>query len=248
MGRKKDLKGQRFGKLVVLGDSGKRNHKGHIFWNCICDCGNHHKVIGWSLTSGHTNSCGCYQKELNAKHPRHLTHGTSNEKVYGVWKSMLYRCYNPKAKHYKDYGARGITVCDEWRNDVRVFREWALANGYKEGLSIERIDVNKNYCPENCTWIPINMQGNNTRRTVRYKGKSISMWAKELGISRTTVYSRFFGLNWPIEEALGLVPHVFSEERYKASWGYKYYQKQRENHIVARGDWKMQEGDQGDPV
>ena len=160
-----DLTGQKFGRLTVLhkyGHSGKETT-----WFCKCDCGNVGVVIGRDLRSGNTKSCGCYHKEraseANTKH-KGLCRG-HKENLYKRWESMKKRCTQPNCKSYKDYGGRGIKVCDEWLNDYNAFREWALNNGFEEHLTIERIDYNGNYEPSNCTWIPKCEQSKNRRNT-----------------------------------------------------------------------------------
>lgn len=160
MGTFKDLTGQKFGRWVVLGrvDSPVKA----TIWKCRCDCGKIAYVRGGALTSGHSVSCGCYKREQSTM--RATKHGHRFEKLYQVWLAIKQRCTNPRCKDYPHYGARGIKRCEQW-NDYRVFREWALANGYQEGLTIERRDVNGDYCPENCCWITKAEQGKNTTRT-----------------------------------------------------------------------------------
>lgn len=224
MGTKKDLTGKRFGRLVVLAECRERTRNGQIKLDCVCDCGCRCKVLRAHIVSGHTKSCGCYQREVATRNgSRRATHGMSKERIFVIWYHMIKRCYDEKNKAYSYYGGRGITVCEEWRDDPLAFKKWALANGYKEDLTIERIDVNGNYCPENCTWITLQMQNYNRRDTRRYKGKSLRIWAKELGLDPNKVISRVKILNWSPEEALELVPYVRSSERYESSYHYKYY-------------------------
>ena len=230
----RNLIGQRFGRLVVLEDSGERS-SGAIVWECICDCGTRSKVRSSSLVKRKTTSCGCYRKELLMEHSQKIkTHNLSRKRIYRIWKHMLKRCYDNKSSNYNFYGKRGITVCDEWRNDVTEFNRWALANGYDDTLTIERIDVNKDYSPKNCTWIPMEMQANNKRNTIRYKGKSLRLWVEQRKLNYNTVKYRLRQLNWPIEEALGLKEHVFSRERYESSLSYKYYKMKNEKRAIVR--------------
>lgn len=154
---KLDLTGQRFGSLVavsraddVLDSRGVR--KG--YWNCVCDCGNTTVVPASDLVRGHTKSCG---------HRRGEFHGLSKTPMYFVWKTMKQRCYNPNDKKYKDYGARGISICDEWLQSFGAFHDWAEQNGYQRGLSIDRINVDGNYEPSNCRWATDVEQANNKR-------------------------------------------------------------------------------------
>jgi hypothetical protein len=147
-GNFKDLTGQKFGyltaKYFVTSSQSKNGYSG---WMCQCDCGNEHFVSTKALTSGNTSSCGCYEKE------RKFKHGQSRTKLYYIWSSMRERCNKPEVPNYRFYGAKGIKVCAEWEQFI-PFRDWALANGYEEGLSIERKDSTKGYEPSNCTWIP----------------------------------------------------------------------------------------------
>ena len=127
-------------------------------------------------------------------------HGLTNTKLYGVWRTMKSRCFNPNNKKYKNYGGRGLTVCDEWANDFMVFFTWATNNGYQEGLSIDRIDNDKGYCPENCRFTDAKTQANNMRRTPRIVVNGVKYTAKELslatGIGYRTILKRYrAGLN-----------------------------------------------------
>ena len=171
-----DLTGQRFGRWTVIERS--KSHANEAYWVCKCDCGTIRTVRQLSLRQGVSRSCGCLQREKARKitGDRSRTHGDFGTRLYGIWAAMKRRCYNPNTKFYHDYGGRGIAVCDEWQEYI-PFKEWALANGYEEGLTIDRIDVNGNYCPENCRWITQREQCYNTRKTrfVGYKGKKYTM-------------------------------------------------------------------------
>lgn len=145
-----NLQGQRFGRLTVLKDSGKRT-RGNVIWVCLCSCGKVREALASHLKRRHTRSCGCLQRELASK--RFATHGESKTKLYRVWHNIKKRCYNPRAISYKYYGGKGIILCSEWHNDYLAFKTWALANGYKESLTLGRKDKNENYTPENCRWI-----------------------------------------------------------------------------------------------
>jgi hypothetical protein len=148
----KDLKGQKFGRLTVIEDTGKRTRFRSVIWLCQCDCGNFTDVRMGNLTgSPFTESCGCLRVESNRR--RSYKHGGTGTKLYGVWLSMKSRCSNLRDKVYKYYGGRGVKVCGAWRNDFIPFRAFALAHGYKKGLSIDRIDNDGNYEPSNVQFI-----------------------------------------------------------------------------------------------
>lgn len=157
------LEGERYGKLVVMEEAESIYSKtGKMIrrWKCKCDCGNITIVRHGDLRNGSTVSCGCYnyEKESAAK-----THGYSRTKLGNVFEGMKQRCNNPKNKNYEKYGGRGIKICTEWLNDPKKFFDWAIKNGYKEGLSIDRIDVNGNYEPDNCRWTDSETQCLNQR-------------------------------------------------------------------------------------
>ena len=201
-----NLVGQRFGRLVVnsRADNGKNKHSK---WLCRCDCGCEAVVYASSLVSGHTESCGCLRAEIASV--INITHGGRHTRLYNIWCAMKQRTSNPNNKKYKDYGGRGIKVCDEWKNDFAAFRDWAIANGYEKGKSIDRIDNDSGYKPDNCRWVTQRVQMNNTRRTrfltVGGVTRTITDWSKELGISTSKISGRINKLGWPVERALGLV-------------------------------------------
>ena len=164
-----DKIGQRFGRLIVIEQTEKPEgiKDMHKYWLCQCDCGNK-KVVSDGNIGRNIFSCGCLR---NSSIPR--THGFAShkhyDKLYHTWIAIKYRCYNPNSKDYKHYGARGITICDEWKNDFMVFREWCLNNGFANNLTIDRINVNGNYEPSNCRWTTIAEQNRNKTTTKRRK-------------------------------------------------------------------------------
>ena len=192
MGAFIDLLGQRFGRLTVI-ERMPNGIRKQAVWKCVCDCGKEVVVESGHLRSGHTNSCGCYGRQRSAEY--HLTHGMSGTRIHSVYNTMKGRCYNPKDQKYDRYGARGITICDEWLNNPKSFYDWALSNGYQDGLSIDRIDNDGNYCPENCRWVDRKTQANNksNNRYYEYNGmkKTISEWAEYLGLPYSAIKARF---------------------------------------------------------
>jgi hypothetical protein len=171
------LDGKRFGRLRVVSYHGKNKHN-VATWFCECDCGGTKVVPSGSLVAGFTRSCGCYGKE----NPSHTKHGGKGTRLYHIWKSMNGRCKTPTNASYSNYGGRGISVCDDWSHDFVSFRKWAYGHGYSDDLTIDRIDNDGNYCPENCRWVDMTVQANNTRKNhivmINGQNKTISNWAR----------------------------------------------------------------------
>lgn len=204
-----DITGQKFGRLTALRRVGSNGHS--ALWLCKCDCGNETVVTLSHLKGGQTRSCGCLLKETRKTSGkksgigiRTKKHGDFGTRLYRIWAAMKRRCCNPHTKYYSDYGGRGIRVCSLWMDYVS-FREWALSNGYADGLSIDRINVNGNYEPENCRWTTMKGQQNNRRNNVvlKYMGKSYSIKdiARISGASERTVRGRY-ERGWSIERML----------------------------------------------
>ena len=202
MATKRDLTGQRYGKLTVLKYS-HSNHRGRAMWLCQCDCGNETVVLGNALTQGNTKTCGCSKVENATK--LKYKHGYRSTRLYRIWLNMHTRCSNEQTNCYTNYGKRGIKICNEWQ-EFLPFYEWAMANGYRDDLTIDRIDNNGNYCPENCRWSTRVEQSNNTRKNhfVTYNGQThtIAEWAKITGLSRSVITQRINKSKWSVEKAL----------------------------------------------
>ena len=202
-----DLVGTRVNHLVVMSREGSdKNH--NSLWRCRCDCGKEILVRGFTLRSGDIFSCGCESK-------RSTTHGESRTKLYHVWQGMKSRCNNPNYHQYYLYGGRGISVCDEWMDYIN-FKEWAINNGYKPGLTIDRIDTDGNYCPENCRWVTQKEQQNNkrTNRTITYNGETHSLmeWCELLQLNYERVSSRL-DYGWTFEDAISLPKNSYRTDK-----------------------------------
>lgn len=195
----KDFTGERFGRLIVVKDTGKRKNRRKI-WLCKCDCGNEKEVISTYLVNGDTTSCGCYRRECELKNLSKFwgqakTHGLSKTRIYQIWADMKDRCNNANNPVFKNYGGRGIKVCDEWLNDFMSFFNWAMANGYQNDLSIDRINVNGNYEPNNCRWATWKIQANNKRTsrkiTIYEETKTAYEFEKQYGVKANLLINRY---------------------------------------------------------
>ena len=202
MGKFIDLTGQKFGRLTVI-ERAENGKQGHTYWLCKCICGNKTIVRGNHLRKGLIRSCGCLESE-NRK-TMSTTHGLTKTRLYNIWGHIIQRCTNPNSKNYKRYGGRGITICEKWRNDFVSFYKWAINNGYKDDLTIDRIDNNKGYFPDNCRWTDKITQANNTRSnrflTFNNKTQTIAQWARELELNANRIGDRL-NHGWSIEKAL----------------------------------------------
>ena len=207
-----DLTGKKFNKLTVV----KRleNSIGGVsVWLCQCECGNFTTVRGSNIKNGSVKSCGCLLKEGTT-----TTHGLSKTKIYGIWNSIKSRCLNPNSESYKRYGARGICVCEEWKNSFESFYLWSIENGYNEKLSIERIDNDGNYCPQNCKWASRKEQCRNRRSNVvfEYMGEKriLTEWCEILNLDYKLVHNRIHKMGWSFEKSI-LTPKNSKLERAK---------------------------------
>jgi len=207
MAKYHDLTGQKFGRLTVIEYVG-RDRQRFALWKCKCDCGKFTVTRGSSLRNGSSKSCGCLRLEnaLKACTTHGLSGGRKNiSRIYRIWRNMKSRCYNPNTPKYKNHGGRGIIVCAEWHK-FEPFYRWAMANGYADNLTLERIDNDGNYEPSNCRWATYEEQALNTRQNciIIYQGKvkTLKEWAELRNIKYSTLRARLFQYKWTIENAL----------------------------------------------
>lgn len=191
--------GTRFGKLRVLEVSHKGNDR-RYYYKCICDCGNIVIVRSNSLTSGNTKSCGCARFGINKKH------GMKNTRIYRIWSNMKDRCLNPNNNAFERYGSRGVGICKEWQDDFINFYNWAMESGYKDDLTIDRIDNNRGYEPCNCRWATPKQQSDNKRNNILInidgEIKDLQEWCDFYGIKRSTVNTRVRVCGWDYKTAI----------------------------------------------
>ena len=202
--RLKDLTGERFGRLVV--EHRAENKGSQTMWLCHCDCGKTTIVSAGHLKDGHTTSCGCFHNETMKK--MMTTHNQTKTRLYKIWRGIIDRTMYSSHGKYKNYGGRGITLCDEWKDFV-VFREWAVDNGYADDLTIDRINSNGNYEPSNCRWTTMKVQQNNrtNNHLITCNGETHTMkeWSEIRGIKYSTLSMRVNKRKWSIPRALGYV-------------------------------------------
>lgn len=213
----KDYIGLKFGRLTVikLHHKVRKNPSGYrLYYLCKCNCGNFKIANIDNLVSGYIQSCGCLRKECYFTN--HRIHGMANSRLYKIWIGMKARCYNLKNKSYNNYGNRGITVCNEWKSDFMNFYNWAMNNGYNDDLTIDRIDVNGNYEPNNCRWVDRKVQANNTRTnhyiTYNEETHTIAEWCRIVNISYPCFMHRI-QRGWNIDRILNtpmriIKPHL----------------------------------------
>ena len=201
--RVNNFEGRKFDHLTVVKKTGKKTKWGNSTWLCKCDCGKETVVAGGNLGSGHTTSCGCARGIANRR--IRTTHGMRQSRQYSIWTGLKNRCNNPSNGSYKNYGGRGIKVCDRWLNSFENFWE-DMESGYKDHLTIERINNNGNYEPSNCKWIPKEEQSNNRRDNdwITFNGetKTLSRWARSLGWDQSFLRGRIYRNGWSIKRAL----------------------------------------------
>lgn len=202
--KNQNIIGNKYGRLTVQKLAYKKSRR--LYYTCLCKCGCKVDVRKDQLTRGVTKSCGCLQKDIAKKTMAKSMkkYGLSNHPLNRVFNSMKQRCYNKNNKGFKHYGGRGISICNEWINDFKAFYNWAIENGYKSGLSIDRIDVNGNYTPKNCRFVSMKIQNINKESNVfiEYKGetRTLSEWCDKLNLKYTTTYMRL-NRGWDVEKA-----------------------------------------------
>ena len=185
-----DITGNRYGALVAIERAGSTS-EGLALWRCRCDCGGEIVARGANLRSGNTTSCGCVRNEQARM--RCTKHGDYGKRLHTIWRHMKERCEDANNRYYYCYGGRGVSVCEEW-HDYEVFKKWALENGYDDQLSIDRIDNDKDYSPDNCRWATMKEQQNNRSNNCRYTYNgdthTVAEWADILGVNKHTLYTR----------------------------------------------------------
>lgn len=192
-------------RITVIKRVGSDKYK-NIIYLCKCTCGKEFTTLATSIKKGVCKSCGCLKLESAISTCKKLTkHGLATTRICEIWSNMLRRCYDERDNQYKNYGGRGIKICDEWKDDVVAFYNWAISNGYQDHLSIDRIDVNGNYEPSNCRWVTIKEQCNNktNNHLITYHGRTMNLmkWSEELGVNYYTLRSRINILKWDVERA-----------------------------------------------
>ena len=191
----------RFDRLTLIGFT--TDNDGRAKWVCRCDCGNIVEVRPVDVRRGYTKSCGCLRKETVVS--KNYRHGDAYSRLYEIWCGIAKRCNDCNSKSYPNYGGRGIKRCDEW-NDYNNFRQWAVNNGYSNNLTLDRINVNGDYSPDNCRWVDVRTQCRNKRNNhnVTYNGvtRSVAEWAELIGCGYNTLHARLHRLGWSIEKAL----------------------------------------------
>ena len=210
-----DLTGRKFGRLTVLSRSDFTGHgkTPKVYYNCLCDCGNTTVSRSDQLKNGEAKSCGCYWREKASaymkEHPPQPRYGDSRERIHNIWYLMKYRCEDPTSPAYNNYGGRGIKVCEEWGNGDAgyfAFKQWAMDNGYSENLTIDRIDNDGDYSPENCRWVDVYEQANNKRNNhyIEYNGEThtLKQWSDIVGIPYKTLHNRVKSLGWDFQRAI----------------------------------------------
>lgn len=199
MGRYIDLTGEQFGRLRVLGREGMNKHH-QLTWMCECECGNRKVALGMLLRNGDVQSCGCLHKDAMSE--TFKTHGKSGTPIYAIWRSMMQRCFDKGSQAYHRYGGRGISVCERWQSFENFYADMGER---PDGTSLERLDNDGDYNPENVIWADAKAQANNRRSNVviEYNGekKTMQQWADQLGVKIGTLWMRF-NRGWSVDRAM----------------------------------------------
>lgn len=198
-----DLSGQRYGRYLVIKRKDSENHRLSEYWECICDCGNRRDVFGGNLRSGNSRSCGCENRE-NIKRIA-TVHGMRHTDEYRIWLGMKNRCLNSNDQNYHHYGGRGITICEEWKNDFMAFYNDMGPRPSKQH-SVEREKNHLGYCKDNCKWATAEEQGNNRRNNIffTYQGvsRTLANWCRVLKLPYKRIYYRIHRDKWSFEKAV----------------------------------------------
>ena len=207
MGRFVDITGENFGRLTASHVAGRNKHN-QLLWHCTCECGNETVVLGFLLRQGQTQSCGCLQRETIAQ--VNLSHGMARKPIYRIWWSMMQRCYDKNGHAYDRYGGRGVSVCERWQDFTNFYADMG---DRPEGMSLERIDNDGDYSPENVIWADAKTQARNRRSTVylEHNGerKSMAEWAEETGVKIGTLWMRI-KRGMSVEDALAPGDHRYA--------------------------------------
>lgn len=207
--------GEKHGRLTIMRVAGKNKYN-HVLYECLCECGNLAIIEATCVKRNKTKSCGCLQKEKTKESS--TIHGLTNTRIHRIWAAMISRCENQNNNRYYVYGSKGISVCQEWRNDFVQFYDWSMKNGYSDELSIDRIDVNGNYCPDNCRWATREVQMNNrsNNRNITYNGttRTLKQWSEYFGFNYKYFHEVMSKNDWDIEKVLNI---PYFKERLKCS-------------------------------
>lgn len=208
----KNLIGMRFSRLIVVSQYEKRNENGELLWVCKCDCGNTRLSISGSLVHGGNKSCGICKIT-------YVRRGESNKRLFVIWSGMIARCYNKNSYSYIWYGAKGISVCDEWKLDYMSFKRWSEMSGYSDDLTIDRFpNKSGNYEPSNCRWSTMKEQQNNRSNNKTYEHNGVKLTVSQLSdkynLSMSCIYQRIKKLGWSVEKAVN-TPFIPKGDRFK---------------------------------